>query len=293
MNGIGISLAIISLASFLEERFYLTDLLASFRFQYVWIFLILCSIKLIQKKNFNSGICFLLAFVNLILIYPSWTNIESPSSSDLKIYYANILSSNDGYNQLIESISKHNPDIIVLLELNSRWKDTLMGLEKMYPHQIQLPREDNFGMGIFSKFEFLNKEFLKGKADVESILFQIKDLTILATHPVPPVSPEYWKLRNNQYKEIEEYINRIEGSKVLIGDLNTVPWSSFLSRLSKDTNLKMVNTFEDTWNSAFPVGMRIRLDHVFISKNLRGSLEILEDVGSDHLPMLLKLKYKK
>ncbi len=253
-------------------------------------------INVIRKKHFYGSAYLIVCLINLSLIYPTWTNIHRIEIPDIKVYYANILSSNREYLKIKESIKNENPDIIVLQEVNQSWVENLNFLTDGYKYKILLPREDNFGMAIFSKEKILSEQILIGKAEVESILFEVsfkgRKLSILSTHPVPPITLEYWDLRNNQYIEVAEYLNSIEGDKVLIGDFNTTPWSHYLGEMAQKTNLEPVNVFEDTWNSFFPIGMRIRLDHAFISKNFQGELKVLNEVGSDHLPMLLNLKYK-
>ncbi len=301
INRVGIFLIILSVLSLLGENFFLTDLLSNFRFQYAWLFLILLVVSFFQKKFYYGAAYLVMCLINLSLIYSTWSNIAQIESTDIKIYYANILTSNKEHLRLKESIVKESivketPDIIVLQEVNQGWVESLNFLTDDYKYKTLLPRENNFGMAIFSKEKILNQQILEGKAGVESILFEInfqgRKLSILSTHPVPPINLEYWRLRNNQYLEVSEYLNNIDGEKVLIGDFNTTPWSSYLKQMAQKTNLKPVNVFEDTWNSSFPVGMRIRLDHAFISKNFQGNLEVLEDIGSDHLPMILSLKYK-
>jgi len=297
LNSFGIIVMIFSSMALLEDKFFISDLLVSFKFQYLWIFLILLMVNLFYKKALFIALYLVMSLINFISVYPTWSNAQGLKDPNLKIYFANINTANKKHSLLMESIFRQKPDIVVLQEVNKSWEQKLVALASNYKHQVMLPREHNFGMAIFSKFEILDQKILQGRAQVESILLKVKfknrDLNILATHPVPPIGLDYWNLRNNQYKELAEYLNKTQGEKILIGDLNTVPWSFHLKQLSENTGLNLVHTFRDTWNSVFPVGMRIRPAHAFISKNLEGALKVLDSVGSDHLPMVLGLKYSK
>ena len=294
-NKCGVFVIVLSCASLLENTFYLSDLLVQFRYQYLCVFLFLFLFNLFLKK-FSFSIAYsIMALINVLSLYPTWSNIHHIEYPDLRIYFANLLSTNKEYSIFYQDISKENPDVIVLQEVNERWRRELIPLSEEYSYNILIPREDNFGMAVFSKLKILEQEIIKGEAQVESILFKIKingqGTTILSTHPLPPVSPNYWRLRNKQYIEVGKYLNRTQGLKILIGDLNSVPWSSHLNRLSEVTNLIPVNTFHGTWNSSFPSGMRLRLDHALISPELKGRLEVLGDIGSDHLPFVLDIAY--
>ncbi|MCY4643507.1 MAG: endonuclease/exonuclease/phosphatase family protein [Bacteriovoracales bacterium] len=294
LNSFGIFMMILSSMALLEDKFFISDLLVSFKFQYLWIFLILLLVNLVYKKKGFAASYLIMSLINFVSIYPTWSSTQDLKCPDFKIYFANILTSNKKHSLLIESILKQKPDIVVLQEVNKKWEHKLAYLSDNYKHQIMLSREHNFGMAIFSKLEILDHEIFQGKAEVESVLLKInfknKDINILATHPVPPINLNYWNLRNNQYKELRGYLNKVQGENILLGDLNAVSWSSHLKQLSKDTGLNPVNTFRDTWNSVLPPGMRIRPDHAFVSKNLKGALKVLDNIGSDHLPMLLSLK---
>ena len=294
-NKYGVFVIVLSCPSLLENTFYLSDLLVQLRYQYLCVFLFLFLFNLFLKKISFSIAYSIMALINVLSLYPTWSNIHHIEDPDLRIYFANLLSTNKEHSIFYQHISQKNPDVIVLQEVNERWRRKLISLSEEYSYNILIPREDNFGMAIFSKLKILKQEIIKGEAQVESILFKIKingrDITILSTHPLPPLSPNYWRLRNKQYIEVEKYLNRTQGLKILIGDLNSVPWSSHLNRLSEATNLVPVNTFHDTWNSSFPSGVRLRLDHAFVSPKLKGRLEVLGDIGSDHLPLVLDIEY--
>lgn len=296
MNTIGVIVSVISLFSLLEDRFFITDLLVNFKFQFFWILIALGTLSLIKKKKYISIFFLSIGLFNFYSICPSLFSKYEFNDADLKIYFANIYSGNDNHALLIESIKKQNPDIFVLQEVTMSWKKSLESLTEIYKYQVIRPRENNFGIAIYSKFEIIEHEIFEGKAKVDSIWVKLKIanemIHLVTSHPVPPVTPEFLDLRNNQYLEIQKYLEDLNGKKLLIGDMNTVAWSKHLKRLEDKSNMQLINSLFDTWNSSFPYGFRIRLDHALISNNLKGKLEVLNNIDSDHLPMLLSLRIK-
>lgn len=291
---LAVFIGICSFVSIFDTSFYLADLLNSFRFQYVLILFFYLGWSLYKKSIVKVVLASIFIVLNLSYLYPTWKAIKV-SHPDLKIYFSNVLSSNRNHTLIINDILSKKSDIVVLQEVNSAWTESLNVLLKSYPFKIEIPREDNFGLAVYSKIEILKHRIFVSNAEVESILFNIKlkerELAILATHPLPPIGLDYWKSRNEQYSEIKEYFDGIKSSKILIGDLNTVPWSSYISNIESENNLKSINSFWDTWNTDFPIGLRIRMLITMVSKNMTGEMIVLDEVGSDHLPVLIKIKF--
>lgn len=293
---IGLFVSFCSVVSIFDEHFYLSDLLSSFRFQYL-VFLVIWLLYTLsfRKKYLIVGILFPI-FFNLYYLVPTWS-VSKIDELDLKIYFANVLSSNDKYGLVIKDILNKKPDIIVLQEVTEAWKEELSKLSKKYPYNVVVPREDNFGVAVYSSIEFEFHKTYLSSAGLESILVDLamanRNISILTTHPLPPVSQDYWRLRNEQYDEIKDYFKEANEKKILIGDLNTVPWSSYVQEIEKDNQIKSVNSFKDTWNTFFPPMLRIRTLFALVSNSITGEILVSDDIGSDHLPFLLKIKFNK
>jgi len=234
---------------------------------------------------------------------------------------ANVHVANRDSTRLIELIETQSPDIIVLLETGPRWVESLEPLREKYPHQIVEPRTDSFGMMLMSRHPISHQlvTYRLGDAEVPSIIAhlnvtkesQTHRLCILATHPLPPMSATYTKLRNDQIKQAAELLKTpgeneapsqspltlgsFSQSILLMGDLNTTSWSPSFKPLTK-TKLRDTRRgfgVQATWPSdGWP--MQIPIDHILASEDL----VILDhhigpDIGSDHLPVLLSFAVKK
>jgi hypothetical protein len=85
-----------------------------------------------------------------------------------------------------------------------------------------------------------------------------KPLTILATHPLPPIGATYYSLRNDQFDALASAVNASNG-----------PLPS--------------------WPSLLPFAM-IPIDHCLVSGEFTViDIKIGPDVGSDHLPLIVEL----
>ena len=88
-------------------------------------------------------------------------------------------------------VQEADPDILLLEEITSKWVRNLQWLTDSHPHRRVQPREDNFGIGLFSKLPLAEDEIVYiGDAEVPSIVATVETsqgkLRVIATHPVPP-----------------------------------------------------------------------------------------------------------
>ncbi len=114
-------------------------------------------------------------------------------------------------------------------------------------------------------------------------------------HATSPNSIPELTHRRVQLEEIAQVISsQNESHKILVGDLNTSTYSPYLKAfetISQLTNAMRGHSLWGTWPNFLPSLFRIPLDHVLVSDQI----EVLErhvqpDLGSDHLPVISKLR---
>ena len=169
-----------------------------------------------------------------------------------------------------------------------------------YPYSVSSPRVDNFGIALFSKLPLIDPVVTSfgPDADVPSvqakIAWQGKTLTFLGTHPVPPISPQYAQLRNEQLHAVALHSSTLEGSILLMGDLNTTPWSYHFRRLLAVSGLTDCNRgygLQTTWHAQRPM-LRIPIDHCLHSSDITIlDKRVGRDVGSDHFPIIVSFTF--
>lgn len=217
----------------------------------------------------------------------------------LSILISNVLMTNRQPEKLLHHIQKYNPDLICFVETDQWWQDQLEHLKKSYPYHIDVPRDDTYGMHLFSKLELHNSEvrYLIEK-DIPSIHTEFKlgnhFINASLIHPKPPAPNEAWtsKKRDQEILLMAEVIRKTQEPYILMGDLNDVAWSETTRKFKKVSGLldpRRGRGFFNTYNAKNPF-LRWPLDHVFVSQHFHlVRMKRLKSVGSDHFPILIVL----
>ncbi|TYQ14683.1 UNVERIFIED_CONTAM: endonuclease/exonuclease/phosphatase (EEP) superfamily protein YafD [Acetivibrio alkalicellulosi] len=280
------------------------ELFAHFKFQYFIVSIIFIGFFLLMKKWKLLIITVLIMSVNIFHIAPFYINLSKTDnniidSSKISIVLLNVHTDNDNYQGVVEYIQSKNPDIFVLQEINVDWLIETKNLWENYEYRVARPRDDNFGIGLFSNipFEDTRVEFYSN-SEVPSIVAEIivneKPVSILCTHPLPPIDREYYDIRNNQLREIASKRSEFSDSLIVIGDLNTTSWTSIFREFVRDMDLydsRLGKGLQPTWPSPVPF-FKIPIDHCLISKDIITiNREIGPDLGSDHRPVYIELGF--
>jgi endonuclease/exonuclease/phosphatase (EEP) superfamily protein YafD len=194
------------------------------------------------------------------------------------------------------AIRRFNPDVVVLEEVSAKWLSDLKPVLDDYAHSEQAPREDNFGIGLWSRFPFIRSRVACiGAAEVPSIIVEIDTpqgrCTVVATHPLPPGGKSNSDFRNDQLAELPRWVRQASSPVLLLGDLNATPWNHYFRRFLDEAGLKdsaRGRGVFPTWPSTFSPLMRIPIDHCLYGTGI----EIVDrqtgpQVGSDHFPVIV------
>lgn len=215
----------------------------------------------------------------------------------LRILMLNVCQHNTDYTSVRDYLHSVKPDMIALAELDKKWFNELQPVLSEYPYSLYETRNDNFGIGLFSSYspEHANLEYY-GKAGfptvVASFSFMNEQVSLVFTHPVSPVSPLKWRLRNDQLKQIIPHRKNWHDSLIFLGDLNTTEWSYIYKSLI--SNLGVFDSrqgfgLHPSWYQASPLFL-IPIDHIFLSHNLQViNRSVGSYIGSDHRPVLIEI----
>ncbi len=306
-------LLIINLLSFLGKYHYRFELLTHFRLQYLVLFFVssLFFTILFNKKwlVFSLlGLCFNAIPVSSIYLPTEIDSTEKKNEASLLL--TNVLSSNQSYDVLLKIIKLKKADIIIVLELTPLWAYELKIIGKQYPYQKLIPRRDNFGIGLYSKYPLENITVIDFATNgipsiTASIRFNRNHVNIIATHPMPPFNEFFAKQQKKHLENIavftqsKEVITNSKDTALIIvaGDLNSTQWSPSYRRLMDSTDLKNTRQGKGiypSWSAGGIVGylLQIPLDHVLVTKNIHTQkFEKLESIDSDHFPIYLELQF--
>jgi len=284
---------------FLGRFSWFLDLFSHFRVQYLFGLSILGVLLLVARRPKTAGTFLAFAGVNLVLVLPMYFGGHSATPEGAHSLRAMLLNVNTrlGDSKRVKQVVREvDPDILVLEEISSQWISDLAWLTHSHPYSVTQPREDNFGIGLFSKLPLTQSKIAYiGSAEVPSILATVEtgrtNLRVIATHPLPPAGPAYSQWRNELLDQLPDY-TRSSLPLVLLGDLNVTPWSYHFRRLLRRSGLidsSKGRGIQPTWPSYNPL-LRIPIDHCLHSPDVVVlSKEVGADVGSDHFPVIVDL----
>lgn len=287
-----------SILGFFGAYNWFLDLCSHFRVQYFLGLSVVAIVLLIPRKRRVAAFFGALAVVNLCVILPLYFGkTPAPASIErpLRAMLANVNTQTGRANDVAAAIRRFNPDIIVLEEVSAKWLSDLKSVLDGYTHYEREPREDNFGIGLWSRFPFTHSRVAYiGTAEVPSIIVEIVTkqgkCTVVATHPLPPSGKEYSEFRNNQLAELPRWVRQASSPVVLLGDLNVTPWNHYFKRLLIESGLKDSSHGQGvrpTWPTFSPL-MLIPIDHCLYSQGIKiVARQTGPRVGSDHFPVIV------
>ena len=247
----------------------------------------------------------------VVLIYPytplarkAVKRSEKPRGDNgFRLVISNLLQENEDHDRWHDIIRKADADVIVAVELSSKWDAVLAEKLKDYPHQTRRPQDNYYGMAVYSRLPFDGEPEVKFlvQDDVPSIHadLKLKGGQTVRLHAIHPRPPEPIRDQNSAPRDAELVLlakeigeNQRTTPTVVCGDLNDVAWSftsQLFQRLSGLLDPRKGRGFYNSFSASSRV-FRFPLDHVFISDEFRLlDLQRLPNVGSDHFPIYIEL----
>ncbi len=254
-----------------------------------------------------ASIIVLILQVGWIYPYTKLANKEVASSNksdkhSIRIMSANVLMSNTEYDKLIGLVKTHQPDFLITLESDQTWQNKLSSLEQEYPYRVYCPKDNRYGMHLYSKFKIKRQQVSELiESDIPSIhiLFEDADGVEVQGHFIHPAPPSPTEEDSSRPRDTELIIlakalkNRLRPC-IVAGDLNDVAWSRstrLFMRISGLLDPRKGRGFFNTFHASY-FFMRWPLDHLFHSNEFSVKrIERLEKYGSDHFALLTELVY--
>ena len=287
-----------TIAGFFGKLYWLFEIPSHFRVQYLFLLLPFAIAFLIGKKYKFAIIAGLLVLINTATILPLYfgSTQVSPKATRLRAMLLNVNSANRQHDRVVEVIRDENPDFFLVMEVTETWLAKLTELLPDYQYKVSRPRHDNFGIAFFSRLEPEKMEILQIGSSVPSVLARLKyadgSLTVIGTHPLPPVGAEYAHSRNRQFSDLARQVKQISGPVVLIGDLNMTSWSPYFSDLLEGSNLRDSRQgfgIQPSWPDGL-FFLYVPIDHCLVSKEIEvADRRVGPSIGSDHFPVTIDL----
>lgn len=274
------------------------ELTSHFRVHYFVLLLLFTVLFILGRHRRRAGLTAVFTLINLTLILPFYIPPVT-AAANTPVYRAvslNVRTYNTEHDTVLAFLTDTNPDFIVLLEARFDWQDALEPLQQAYPYNnlSQSGRYD--GTLIFSRLPFANEgieeipDSYRPSAVGQFQLTSGQQLTVVAAHPRSPMRVGRMEERNDHMLVLAAALPAQPRPLLLLGDMNTTPWSPIFRMLEQETGLRNGRLgfgIQATWPA--PLGtLGIPIDHALISPELtihhfqRGPA-----VGSDHYPIIL------
>jgi endonuclease/exonuclease/phosphatase (EEP) superfamily protein YafD len=236
-----------------------------------------------------------------------------------KVVSANLWYRNESYRPAVNYLMQSDADVIGLVELTPQWLTALQPLFERYPYRVDcMERTPPCEVMLISKHPFL-KSFA-GRIDHNwptivwgEIAVNGRTVTVAETHLAWPLLPASDSahvslasalqaepllsseplLQSRQVVALAQYLSGLDEDLVLMGDFNSVPWSTTQQSLRAASGLHNDGPMVETWPAWGPFWLRLPIDHIFV----RGALERRDFhrgpfIGSDHLPVEAEIVLK-
>ncbi len=225
------------------------------------------------------------------------------TASTLRVLVTNVNAYNRDYATVLSLVEETAPDLAVFMEVDRAWQAQFDSLQGMLPYHSGQALPFHWGLLVYSRqplkdlriHRFPNQ---KNISVLGTLDFNGKALSLVATHPPPPVNPTKFRHRNQQLAAISDYIDSLNDSVLLVGDLNVSLWSPYYHRLERRSQLRNVRRgfgILPTWSPLYSSWvLSIPIDHALVSKELVATrVEVGPDIGSDHRPLIAELSLKQ
>lgn len=288
-------------AGLFAKQSWFCDILTAFVF-YQLLGGIVALVGLVALRAWRSAAVAAVLLAWLLVItapYLPWKQgrgeVHAATGNAVRVLLTNVLSRNRESAELMRMIQEANPDIICSQETDDFWYAEFQRLKDTYPHHHAVPRPDNFGIGLWSKYPLLEASTLElGDSTVPTIFVKLDvhgtTVNLLCLHTLPPLLGDYADTRNQQLAAVPELVERHGAPFLLVGDLNASLWSPHVKDIRDATGLRDARDgfgIFPTWPANMPlIPTPCPIDQILVSPEIEvTNFERGPFVGSDHFPV--------
>ena len=226
---------------------------------------------------------------------------EQPRTA-LRALSLNVSFYSRNYDQVLALIEAMRPDVVGLVEINSRWMEELAPLSRHYAHHVAHARPRGSGVALFSRIPFRDAEvrpfpgterhYAIGTLNIDAV-----PLALAVGHVASPLGGQpSAAARDRQLSTLADARREFADREILLmGDFNTSPWSLAFRRLLSRSGLRDAARgfgYRPTW-PAQRLWLGIPIDHHVVSDGIVvKSFSVVGPTGSDHLAVYTELGFR-
>ena len=225
-----------------------------------------------------------------------------PPPTVLRALSLNVSFYSRNYDEVLTLIETMRPDVVGLVEINTRWIEELAPLDQQYAHRVTYARRRGSGVAIYSRiplrdaevrpFAGTERHYAIGTLDVDSV-----PMVLAVGHAASPLGGRSSAaVRDRQLAILADVRREFAGHEILLmGDFNTSPWSLAFRRLLSQSGLRDAARgfgYRPTWPAQRP-WLGIPIDHHVVSDGIViTKFSVVGPTGSDHLAVYSELGFR-
>ena len=277
------------------------ELFTHFSLHIAIVGLVLAGVGAFRLPRLALGSAVIVAMASMPVI--ALGKFERPNGSGcqpeacLTVMTANVWTRRDALTTLAERVAVRQPDVLGLNEVPSDLREA--ELAALFPgyQTVALVSPETMGRPMGRHLALLSREPVKslerilpedtaGRGLIKAQLdFKGETVTIIALHPLVPLTPEGRRARNALFEHVSAVSNETE-NLIVMGDLNITPWARDFRLLpghrAGDPRLTYTH---DVRKPLFG----LPIDHILFDGNLElRAAQQLDRFGSDHRPVLAR-----
>ncbi len=287
-------------AAYFARLHWFLELFSHFRVQYFVVLVAVALSYAAQKKFVGVGIALLCAALNIIPVANLFaTNLDTqlPTGVDPWVLVSTNLSSrNHDVDAVVEHLVTAQADVVAMQEYTFRWAGDLTQLHDRYPHRFELPREDDYGLALYSRWPLLATAAIALGGSTAATVVDVETASgpvrVINVHLRAPVTPTGAAQRARQFAALAELTASTELPLAVVGDFNATPWSPDFRQWISGSGLQNGiggHGVAYTWPTAaaplwIPIDACVVNNRLSVVAQRRGNR-----IGSDHFPLVTTL----
>ncbi|MET3790734.1 endonuclease/exonuclease/phosphatase family protein [Aquamicrobium terrae] len=224
--------------------------------------------------------------------------IKPADQAVYRLMELNLRYDNAAPEKVLSLIGRVQPDVVTLSEVSEMWEEKLNLLQSAYPNRIMCEsRDPRFGVAVLSRRPFADGgepschrllSLTVTSVDFGGVAVDIGSLHLGWPWPFPQAE---------QIADLRQPLSTLRDNAILAGDLNSTPWSAAAHDIAEAGGFAIVPSPGPTWiDRRLPHALLfagLPIDNVFAKGDITvHSIERLEPVGSDHMPLLVEFSLR-
>jgi endonuclease/exonuclease/phosphatase (EEP) superfamily protein YafD len=221
----------------------------------------------------------------------------------IRVVTANLLMENDSLALLAGELEGFDADVYFLQELSARWDDEFerRGFWLRYPYNRRITGENPFGCAIASRLPLRDLEVFS-MAELPAVRGRLvlggREIEIVSLHLMAPIDAEQGIGHRLGADRLLQRLKRTRGkSFILAGDFNATSDSFVATEMREfaDDGWELAGRgFGATWPNGVFLAPPIRIDHVYVSRDLTVTrIATGTGAGSDHKPLVAEIALRR